>query len=66
MNIWIRLIDASIPFLGGIITLLICLKIIPFKKGQNGNKIFYEKHSKLMISLAIILLFFSFMRVLGL
>jgi len=58
-SIWIRLIDAFIPFLGGIYILLLYFKIIPMRKNPAKNEIIYKKYSKLMLVLSILLLLFS-------
>lgn len=65
MNIWFRLLDASIPFMGGIFMLLLWLKVIPLKKDFKENKIFYAKYSKFIIVLSILLLVFSLTRLLS-
>jgi len=58
-NIWIRILDAFIPLLGGIYMLLLYFKIIPMRKNPAKNEIIYKKYSILMLVFSILLLVFS-------
>jgi hypothetical protein len=56
-----KILDASIPALGGVIFLLVWRRIIPVKKNARDNEVFCQKYSKLMLCMSIILLLLSIM-----
>jgi len=55
----LKIVDVSIPALGGIIFLLIFLRIIPLKRNAQDNEAFCQKYSLLMLLLTIFLLLLS-------
>lgn len=54
-----KIIHAIVPLIGGVLLLLIWLKVIPMRRDLELNKTVYKKYSKLIFVLTLILLLVS-------